>query len=34
MKKHLFFIGTLQNGGAERVGSILAGKMAEQGMDV
>ena len=34
MKKHLFFIGTLQNGGAERVVSILAGKMAEQGMDV
>lgn len=34
MKKHLFFIGTLQNGGAERVVSILAGKMAEQGMSV
>lgn len=34
MKKHLFFIGTLQNGGAERVVSILAGKMAEQGMNV
>ena len=34
MKKHLFFIGTLQNGGAERVVSILSGKMAEQGMPV
>ena len=34
MKKHLFFIGTLTNGGAERVVSILSGKMAEQGMKV
>jgi len=34
MKKHLFFIGTLTNGGAERVVSILSGKMAEQGMSV
>lgn len=34
MKKHLFFIGTLTNGGAERVVSILSGKMAEQGMNV
>lgn len=34
MKKHLFFIGTLTNGGAERVVSILSGKMAEQGIDV
>lgn len=34
MKKHLFFIGTLTNGGAERVVSILSGKMAEQGLNV
>lgn len=34
MKKHLFFIGTLINGGAERVVSILSGKMAEQGLNV
>lgn len=34
MKKHLFFIGTLTNGGAERVVSILSGNMAEQGMNV
>lgn len=34
MKRHIFFIGTLCNGGAERVVSILAGHMAEQGMDV
>ena len=34
MKKHLFFIGTLTNGGAERVVSILSGKMSEQGMNV
>ena len=34
MKKHLFFIGTLTNGGAERVVSILSGKMAEQGIPV
>lgn len=33
-KKYLFFIGTLCNGGAERVVSILAGKMAEMGLDV
>lgn len=34
MKRHIFFIGTLCNGGAERVVSILAGYMAKQGMDV
>lgn len=34
MKRHIFFIGTLCNGGAERVVSILAGHMAKQGMDV
>lgn len=34
MIKHLFFIGTLSNGGAERVVSILSGEMAEQGMNV
>ena len=34
MKRHIFFIGTLCNGGAERVVSILAGHMAGQGMDV
>lgn len=34
MKRHIIFIGTLSNGGAERVVSILAGKMAEKGMDV
>lgn len=34
MKKNLFFIGTLCNGGAERVVSILASRMAQQGMDV
>ena len=33
MKRHIFFIGTLRNGGAERVVSILASNMAEQGMD-
>ena len=33
MKRHIFFIGTLRNGGAERVVSILASKMAEQGTD-
>ena len=33
MKRHIFFIGTLRNGGAERVVSILASQMAEQGMD-
>lgn len=33
MKRHIFFIGTLRNGGAERVVSILASKMAEEGMD-
>lgn len=34
MKRHIFFIGTLCNGGAERVVSILAGHIAEQGLDV
>ena len=34
MKRHIFLIGTLGNGGAERVVSILASKMAEEGMDV
>ena len=34
MKKKLFFIGTLCNGGAERVVSILSSQMAKQGMDV
>ena len=34
MKQYLFFIGTLCNGGAERVVSILASQMAKQGMDV
>ena len=34
MKKYMFFIGTLRNGGAERVVSILSGRMAEQGMEV
>lgn len=34
MKRHIFFIGTLGNGGAERVVSILASKMAEAEMDV
>ena len=34
MKRYIFFIGTLCNGGAERVVSILAGHMAEQGMNV
>ena len=33
-KRYIFFIGTLCNGGAERVVSILASKMAEMGMDV
>lgn len=33
MKRYIFFIGTLRNGGAERVVSILASKMSEQGMD-
>ena len=33
MKRHIFFIGTLRNGGAERVVSILASQMAEQGID-
>lgn len=33
-KRYIFFIGTLCNGGAERVVSILASRMAEQGMDV
>ena len=34
MRRKLFFIGTLTNGGAERVVSILSSTMAEQGMDV
>lgn len=34
MKRHIFFLGTLCNGGAERVVSILASHMARQGMDV
>lgn len=33
MKRYIFFIGTLRNGGAERVVSVLASRMAEQGMD-
>ncbi len=34
MKHYLFFIGTVCNGGAERVVSILASQMAKQGLDV
>lgn len=34
MKRYIFFIGTLRNGGAERVVSMLANQMAEQGMPV
>ena len=34
MKRHIFFIGSLCNGGAERVVSILSGYMAKQGLDV
>ena len=34
MKRYIFFIGTLRNGGAERVVSVLASQMAEQGLDV
>ena len=34
MKRYMFFVGTLGNGGAERVISILSSRMAEQGMDV
>lgn len=34
MKRYLFFIGTLCNGGAERVVSILASHMAKKGMPV
>lgn len=34
MKRYIFFIGTLGNGGAERVASILASRMAEKGMNV
>lgn len=34
MKRYLFFIGTLCNGGAERVVSILASHMAQKGMPV
>lgn len=33
-KRYIFFIGTLCNGGAERVVSLLASKMAEQGRRV
>lgn len=33
-KRYLFFVGTLGNGGAERVISILSSQMAERGMDV
>lgn len=33
-KKYIFFVGTLGNGGAERVISILSSRMVEQGMDV
>lgn len=33
-KRYIFFVGTLGNGGAERVISILSSQMAEQGMDV
>lgn len=34
MKRYLFFIGTLCNGGAERVVSILVSQMAKKGMPV
>ena len=34
MKRYIFFIGTLRNGGAERVVSMLANQMAEQGKSV
>lgn len=34
MRKHIFFIGTLRNGGAERVVSVLASEMAESGEPV
>lgn len=34
MKRYIFFIGTLRNGGAERVVSMLANQMAEQGRQV
>lgn len=34
MKRYIFFIGTLKNGGAERVVSILASCMAERGENV
>ena len=34
MKRYIFFIGTLRNGGAERVVSVLASQMAEEGMEV
>lgn len=34
MKRFIFFVGTLQNGGAERVISLLASRMAEQGISV
>ena len=32
--RYMFFVGTLGNGGAERVISILSGQMVKQGMDV
>lgn len=34
MRRHIFFIGTLRNGGAERVVSVLASGMAESGEPV
>lgn len=34
LNRYIFFVGTLGNGGAERVISILSNNMAEQGMDV
>lgn len=34
MKRYIFFVGTMGNGGAQRVISILSQKMAEQGLDV
>ena len=33
-KRYIFFIGTLCDGGAERVTSILSGQMADRGMEV
>lgn len=34
MKRYIFFVGTMGNGGAQRVISILSQKMAEKGLDV